>query len=225
MCTVPLQNAGKAAEELEFAVRERDFKGVIIGTHVNGKNLDDSSLHPFWRAAERLQTVIIIHPFFPMGAERLEAYYLAQVAGYTAETTVAAICLYAGGVLDRFPGLRIVLCHGGGFFPYQIGRLARAREVREDIQRNTRRMARDALKWFYYDSLVFDSRVLEWLVSEVGADHVMLGSDCPFAIGDPNPTRVVLEASLPAEAKEQILSRNALRLFGIDAESSSAAKA
>jgi aminocarboxymuconate-semialdehyde decarboxylase len=219
IATVPLQAGERAAEELDYAVAECGMVGVTIGTHVGGKNLDDPSLDAFWRAAERLKTPIIIHPFFPLGVERLGSYFMTHVVGLTAETTLAAMSLYCGGIIDRFPDLKIILCHGGGFFPYQVSRLDRARETREDIRKATKQMARDALGWFYYDTILFDPKILEFLISEAGADHVLLGSDCPFGIGDPHPTRIVADARLSAAEKDQILVGNALRLFPIDAGS------
>ena len=215
IATVPLQSGERAAEELEFAVKECGMLGVTIGTHVNGKNLDDPSLRPFWRMAEKLKTPIIIHPFFPLGVERLGSYFLTHIVGLTAETTLAAASLYCGGVIDQFPDLKIVLCHGGGFFPYQVGRLERGREIRDDIKKATRRMAREALGWFYYDTILFDPKILEFLISEAGADHVLLGSDCPFGIGDPDPTRIVSQTGIAGSDKEMILSGNALQLFQI----------
>jgi aminocarboxymuconate-semialdehyde decarboxylase len=221
IATVPLQSGEKAAEELEHAVTRYSMAGVTIGTHVNGKNLDDPALHPFWQAAEKLRSPIIIHPFFPLGIQRLGSYFMTHVVGLTAETTLAAMSLYCGGVIDRFPDLKIILCHGGGFFPYQVGRLDRARETRDDIKKATRRPARDLLRWFYYDTILFDPKILEFLISEAGADHVLLGSDCPFGIGDPQPARIVEEARLSPAEKEQILSGNAFRLFNMKAEASS----
>jgi aminocarboxymuconate-semialdehyde decarboxylase len=217
IATVPLQSGERAAEELEFAVKECGMAGVTIGTHINGKNLDERSLDPFWRTAEKLKTPIIIHPFFPLGVERLGAYFLTHIVGLPAETTLAAASLYCGGVIDRFPDLRIVLCHGGGFFPYQVGRLDRGREVRDDIKKATRRVARETLAWFYYDTILFDPKILEFLISEAGADHVLLGSDCPFGIGDPHPTRIVAEARISAVERDMILIGNATRLFQLKA--------
>lgn len=216
IATVPLQSGEKAAEELEFAIQECGLVGVTIGTHVNGKNLDDPSLRPFWRAAEKLKRPIIIHPFFPLGVQRLGSYFFTHIVGLPAETTLAAASLYCGGVIDQFPDLKIILCHGGGFLPYQFGRLERGREIRDDIKKATRRMARDALSWFYYDTILFDPRVLEFLIAEAGADHVLMGSDCPFGIGDPQPARIVQEARISPAERDQILSQNAVRLFEIE---------
>lgn len=216
--TVPLQDGARAAEELEFALKECGLNGVIIGSNIQGKNLDDPSLRPFWKAAEKLKSPIILHPCNPLGLERLGSYFLTHLVGLLADTTVAAACLYFGGVIDRFPDLKIILCHGGGFLPYQLGRLTRGREIREDLQKATRMLGRDVVAWFYYDTIVFDPKILEFLVSEAGADHVLLGSDCPFGIGDPHPTRVVEQAGLSADQRERIFSHNALRLFGINAQ-------
>jgi aminocarboxymuconate-semialdehyde decarboxylase len=217
IATVPLQAPERAAEELELAVTECGLKGVTIGTHVNGRNLDDPSLRPFWRAAERLKTPIVVHPFFPLGAERLGSYFFTHIVGLPAETTLAAASLYCGGVLDAFPDLRVILCHGGGFFPYQFGRLGRGREIRDDIRSATRKLAREALGWFYYDTVLFEPAVLEFLVAEAGSDHVLLGSDCPFGIGDPDPVRIVAAARISEHDRERILSANAERLFGLAA--------
>ena len=215
IATVPLQSGERAADELEFAAKECGMVGVTIGTHVNGKNLDDPALRPFWRMAEKLKTPIIMHPFFPLGVERLGSYFLTHIVGLTTETTLAAASLYCGGVIDQFPDLKIILCHGGGFFPYQVGRLERGREIRDDIKKATRLMAREALSWFYYDTILFDPKILDFLISEAGADHVLLGSDCPFGIGDPDPTRIVEAAQLSPAQTEQILTGNARRLFQI----------
>jgi len=219
IATVPLQAGERAAEELEFAVQQCGMVGVTIGTHVQGKNLDDPTLRPFWQKAETLKVPIIIHPFFPLGIQRLGSYFMTHIVGLTAETTLAAMSLYCGGVIDHYPGLKIILCHGGGFFPYQVGRLARARETRDDIKKATKKMPRDLISWFYYDTILFDSRILEFLISEAGAEHVLLGSDCPFGIGDPEPTRIIEDTRLSAAEKDQILSGNALRLFQIDSKS------
>ena len=118
--TVPLQDGARAAEELEFAVKECGLNGAMIGSNIDGANLDNPSLDPFWKTAERLQVPLIIHPLNPLGIERLGTYFLTHIVGLLADTTVGVACLYFGGVLDRFPDLKIILCHGGGFLPVPV---------------------------------------------------------------------------------------------------------
>ncbi len=213
--TVPLQDGARAAEELEYAVGECGLTGAMIGSNIDGANLDDPGLDPFWKSAERLKVPLIIHPLNPLGIDRLGKYFLTHVVGLLADTTVAVACLYFSGVLDRFPDLRIILCHGGGFLPYQFGRMTRGREIQPDIRKNTALMGADVLRWFYYDTIVFEPDVLEFLVAEAGADHVLLGSDCPFGIGDPRPLEIVEKIRLSRTERDKILGGNAERLFGM----------
>lgn len=214
--TVPLQHGARAAEELEFAVTECGLTGAMIGSNIHGRNLDDPGLDPFWKTAERLGTPLILHPLNPLGIERLGKYFLTHVVGLLADTTVAVAALYFSGVLDRFPGLKIILCHGGGFLPYQFGRMTRGREIQPEIQKATALMGRDVLRWFYYDTIVFEPDVLEFLLAEVGADHVLLGSDCPFGIGDPNPAAIIDKVKLAPGDKAKVYGTNAASLFGLD---------
>ena len=212
--TVPLQDGARAADELEFAVKECGLMGAMIGSNIDGANLDDPGLDAFWKTAERLRAPLIIHPLNPLGIERLGKYFLTHVVGLLADTTVAVASLYFSGVLDRFPDLKIILCHGGGFLPYQFGRMTRGREIQPDIQKTTALMGRDVLRWFYYDTIVFEPDVLEFLIAEAGADHVLMGSDCPFGIGDPRPLDIIEKIRIDPADKAKILGGNAERLFG-----------
>ena len=214
--TVPLQDGARAAEELEYAVKECGLMGAMIGSNIDGANLDDPGLDPFWKTAEVMQVPLIIHPLNPLGIERLGKYFLTHIVGLLADTTVGVASMYFSGVLDRFPDLKIILCHGGGFLPYQFGRMTRGREIQPEIQKNTALMGRDVLRWFYYDTIVFEPDVLEFLIAEVGADHVLLGSDCPFGIGDPRPLDIIDRIRLDQADKDKILGGNAERLFGTD---------
>ena len=188
--------------------------GAMIGPSIGSANLDDPGLDPFWKAAERMQVPLIIHPLNPLGIERLGKYFLTHIVGLLADTTVGVASMYFSGVLDRFPDLKIILCHGGGFLPYQFGRMNRGREIQPDIQKTTALMGRDVLRWFYYDTIVFEPDVLEFLIAEAGADHVLLGSDCPFGIGDPRPLDIIEKIRIDPADKASILGGNAERLFG-----------
>ncbi len=172
-------------------------------------------LDPFWEAAVRLRVPVILHPWHVAGEERMHRHGMIRLVGYPTDTTLAAGALVFGGIADRFPDLRIVLVHAGGFYPYQAGRLQRAQTLQPDPKPAT--SAIDALRWFHYDTITHLPQALSYLVSLVGADRVVLGSDAPFDIADPAPVASVRSAGLSAPATAAILESNAAALFGIPA--------
>ena len=131
---VPLQEPQLAADELKRSMTQLGLRGAMIGTNVNGRNLDDPALEPFWAAAETLGAFIFVHPSAGAGAERLTSYYLRNMVGLPFETTIAGASLVFGGVLERYPRLKICLAHGGGFVPYQAGRFQHGWEVRAEAK-------------------------------------------------------------------------------------------
>jgi len=214
LANVPLQDGDRAAEELEFAVSSLGMRGAMIAPHVLDKPLDDRSLDPLWRTAEREGAVIMVHPYAPNLGFRTNRYYLNNLLANPFDTTVAACCLIFGGVVDRFPDLRVLLVHGGGFLPYQIGRIECGFQAVHSLQTNVARAPREYLTWFHYDTMLLDSRAVQFLVDSVGSQHVSLGSDAPFPISDANPVQTVRQARLGAEAEDRVLRRNAQALFG-----------
>jgi aminocarboxymuconate-semialdehyde decarboxylase len=158
----------------------------------------------------------MLHPFLLEAVERFGRHYLHNLVGYPFETTLAASSLILGGTLDRFPGLEVVLVHGGGLLPYHVGRLDRGHATRPECRADGAGLPSGYLRRFHYDTLVQFPPALAYLVGVVGADRVLLGSDHPFWLGDPRPARVVREAGLPAAAQAAILGDNAARLFRLD---------
>ena len=215
LATVPLQDGVRAAEELVHAVQALGLRGAQIGTNVLGKGLDEAGLDPLWKAAVELRVPIVLHPWHVAGEERMHRHGMIRLVGYPADTTLAAGTLIFGGVADRFPDLHIVLAHAGGFYPYQAGRFQRAWTVQPDARPAT--SALDALRWFHYDTITHLPQALGYLVSLVGADRVVLGSDAPFDVRDPAPVATVRSAGLAAPATEAILESNAVDLFRIPA--------
>ncbi len=134
IATLPMQAPDKAADELRRAVRVLGLRGAMIGSHVQGRNLDDPALEPLWAAAAELDVVLMIHPVKPAGADRIKSYYLVNLVGNPLDTTIAAACLVFGGVMERHPKLKILLVHGGGFVPYQAGRFVHGWKVRGEPQ-------------------------------------------------------------------------------------------
>jgi aminocarboxymuconate-semialdehyde decarboxylase len=209
MAAVPLQAPELAANELRHAIEELGMVAVEVATSVVDSELDDPGLDPFWAAAQDLDVVVLIHPYASLGNERLGSYFLSNIVGNPAEETVAAAHLIYGGVLERFPDLKVCLTHGGGFLPYQIGRQDRGFESRSDVTgKKLSSPPSSFLKRFYYDTVVHDPDALRFLVERVGSDRVVLGSDYPFPMGDPDPVGTVKAASLDNDVVAAILSGN-----------------
>ena len=213
LATVPLQDPALAAEELRFAVGSLGLRGAMIDPNALGRPLGDTAFDPLWKAAADLGAPVILHPFLLEAVERFGRHYLHNLVGYPLETTLAAASLIFGGVLDRFPALEVVLVHGGGFLPYHVGRFDRGHATRPEARADGAALPSGYLRRFHYDSLVQFPPALAYLVSVVGEDRVLLGSDHPFWLGDPEPTQLVRAAGLSETAQTAILGGNASRLF------------
>lgn len=213
LATVPLQDAATAAAELRVAVRDLGLHGAMVDPNALGRPLGDGAFDPFWRAAADLAAPVVLHPFLLEAVERFGRHYLHNLVGYPFETTLAAASLILGGTLDRFPGLSVVLVHGGGFLPYHIGRFDRAHETRPEARVNDAGLPSRYLRRFLYDTLVQRPEALRYLVQLVGHDRVMLGSDHPFWMGDPDPLRVVRDADLDPATRAAIFGENAAQIF------------
>lgn len=215
MATVPMQDAGKAAEELERAVKRLGLRGVQIGSNVNGRYFDDPGFDPFWEAAQALDALIFVHPTNGVGSERMKDHYLFNLIGNPAETSLAfAKCIF-GGVLDRFPRLKFCLAHAGGFLPYTWGRLDRGYQAVVACQGKISRPPGEYIRLFYFDTIAHSRMALEYLVQNFGADHVLSGSDYPFDMGDPEPCATVSDLKIDAKDKEKIAGGNAASLLDI----------
>jgi aminocarboxymuconate-semialdehyde decarboxylase len=213
LAAVPLQSPELAADELRVAVLSLGLKGAMIDPNALGRPLGDRAFDPFWRTAAELRAPVVLHPFLLEAVERFGRHYLHNLVGYPFETTLAAGSLILGGTLDRFPELEIVLVHGGGFLPYHVGRFDRGHAGRPEARVDGAGHPSGYLRRFHYDTLVQFAPALAYLVSVVGPDRVMLGSDHPFWLGDPEPLRIVREARVGAQAETAILGDNATRLF------------
>ena len=216
LATVPLQEPKLAADELRFAVTSLGLRGAMIDPNALGRSLGDRAFDPFWKAAAELGAPVILHPFRLEAVERFGRHYLHNLVGYPFETTLAAGGLIFGGTLDRFPPLEVVLVHGGGFLPYHVGRFDRGHVTRPEARADGAALPSGYLRRFYYDTLVQFPPALAYLVGLVGEDRVLLGSDHPFWLGDPEPVRIVREAGLPDAAQVAILGDNAARIFHLD---------
>ncbi len=216
--TIPMQAPDLACAELERCVGELGLRGVQIGSHVESWNLDEPALFPIFETAARLGAAVFVHPWDMMGTAEMPKYWLPWLVGMPAETARAACCLAMGGVLDRLPDLRIGLAHGGGAFPFTIGRIAHGHAVRPDLCAvDCETSPRDFLDRFVYDSLVHDADALRHLLRLVGADRVALGSDYPFPLGEHRPGELVRSMSdLDATTRDRVLGGTAMEFLGVE---------
>lgn len=212
---VPLQDVDISIKELERIMRA-GLKGVEIGAHVNGVYPGDVKFRPFWEACESLGALVFIHPVEGGGRAELKDYYMWNVIGNPMDTTIAAGHLILAGVMEAFPRLKILLAHGGGTLPYIHGRLDRGFKQRPEINKVLSKPPTEYLKQFYFDTITHDATVLRGLVDLVGADHVLLGSDYPFDMGNENPVELVRAAEFDAETESKILGGNASRLLNME---------
>ena len=214
LATVALQHPELAADQLRMAHTELGLRGVEISTSVAGKDLSDRDLDPFWATAEQLGSFVFIHPWGCSLGSRLAPAYLGNIVGQPAETTVALHHLVFGGVLDRFPGLRVCAAHGGGYFPHYLARADHAYQVRPE-SRTMDRPPSAYLDTLYFDSLVYTGDALSRLLSVTGAGHVLLGTDYPFDMGVTDPVDRIEALRLPAADRDAIAGGTAARLLGL----------
>jgi len=214
--TVPLQDPDLAIGELERCVRGLGLAGVEIGTHVNDWNLDRPELFPVFRRAEELGASVFVHPWDMMGKERMPKYWLPWLVGMPAEVSLAICSVLFGGVLERLPRLKLCFAHGGGAFPWTIGRIEHGFRARPDLCAVDNDVnPREYLGKFFVDSLVLDPDALRYLIRLVGAERVALGSDYPFPLGEQEPGSMIESmGDLSAETRDLLLSGSALEFLG-----------
>jgi aminocarboxymuconate-semialdehyde decarboxylase len=217
MGTIPMQHPDAAIDEMERIAREHEFRCIEIGTSIEGMQLAEPKFRPVLRRAQELKLFLFAHPYYVGSKSGLECYYLTNLIGNPLDTTIMLANLMYSGALDELDRLRICLAHGGGFTPYQIGRLVHGHKVRAETRQHTTTSPKDLLKRVYFDSLVFEPQALRYLIDFVGADHVCIGTDAPFDMADDHPLDTI--ASLPRlteHERHDLCCGTALRLLGED---------
>ncbi len=213
LASVPLQD-GKLAAQVLREVLAAGHKGVMIGTQPYGDsgNLDDPELDPFWEAASDLSAVIYIHPMFGCGDPRLLDYGLINAAGRGLDTTTAvARLLYAGHFL-KYPGMKVVLSHGGGALAFMLGRLQHNAAIHPGQFADPT----EGFRALYFDTVLSDPEALKFLAGKVDIDRLMMGSDYPFPIGDMTPCNIVHQSGFTEIDTSAILGGTAAKLFRLE---------
>jgi aminocarboxymuconate-semialdehyde decarboxylase len=212
LATLPLQAPGAAVAELVRSVEELGLAGAQIGTNCGPVALDARELEPVLGAADRLGVPLMLHPYYVGSKPGLEDYYLTNSIGNPLDTCVAAARLMHSGVFDRYPALRIVLVHAGGFLPYQLGRLDHAFAVRGEPKARTQRPPSSYLDRFWLDTITHSDASLEFLASLVGPGRIVLGTDLPFDMADARPLERLERAGVDPHA----LGETAAGLLGLE---------
>jgi len=214
--TVPLQDTAAAVAELRYLVQELGMRGIEIGTHVEGEEISSPRLEPFWAEVERLGVAVVIHTHGTTHAQRLQGHNFVNIIGHPIEATLAQAHLIFSGVLERYPALKILVVHGGGYLPAYPGRIDHGWRAREDISEGVVKPPGEYLRQFYFDTMVFEPEQLKFLVDRYGADHVLLGTDYPYDMGDDDPLATVGGvAGLSQDQIDLITGGNAARLLGL----------
>ncbi|MFG1681224.1 amidohydrolase family protein [Nonomuraea sp. NPDC049269] len=209
----PLQHPALMAQTLDHAL-DLGLKGVEISSHAPGRELSDPAYEPFWARAAESGAVVFLHPFGCTLDERLNRWYLSNIVGQPVENAVALSHLIFSGVLDRHPGLKLLAAHGGGYLPYYLGRSDHGWRERPDA-RGCAREPSSYLRLLHFDSLVHDPAVLRELVRAAGPQRVLLGSDFPFDMGEPDPLAALRAAGPDSTTFDAIRGGNAIRLFDL----------
>jgi aminocarboxymuconate-semialdehyde decarboxylase len=213
LATLPLQAPEEAAIEFERALSVHGLVGASIATRVSRDgSIDTGELDPIFAVANEHKVPVLLHPNDPPVAQ-LGDYELANAVGNPLDTTIAAARLILSGTMDRFPNLRIVLVHAGGFLPYQVGRLDRIFKVRPAAGANISRPPSSYLGRFWIDSITHSTHALAYLAQLVGPNRLVLGSDYPFDMQDPDPVAQVRDANLDPH----VLGETAVELFRLGA--------
>ena len=215
LTSLPWEYPDRALEELERSCANGAV-GVMVLANVQGRSLTDAFFAPIWAEIDRRGLPVLVHPTDPPGAELMDMtkFDLSWAVGFMFDTTLAVTRMIFEGFFDTHPNLKLIAAHGGGTLPYLVGRFEKGNEVEIPSRRQMQRKPADYLRHIYYDSITYSLGALQYLISVVGADRVMLGTDRPHMVHDTKGA-FANTAALPAEQMEAIRSGNARRVFNL----------
>jgi aminocarboxymuconate-semialdehyde decarboxylase len=213
--SLPWQHPELAVEELRRSV-DLGAAGVMVLANVAGSSLTDEVFIPVWREVDRRALPVLVHPAEPPGADLMDLgrYDLSWSVGFIFDTTLAITRMVFDAFLDRFPNVKLIVAHGGAALPYIVGRLEKGDQVELASRRRMTAHPTDYLHRLYYDCITYDLGALRYLISVVGADRVMFGTDWPHQVHDVAGS-LANTAALPADQRDAIRGGNAIGLFGL----------
>jgi aminocarboxymuconate-semialdehyde decarboxylase len=210
---LPMQDPVAAAAELRRCVREQNFVGGHVASNVRGVYLHADVFRPIFEAAIELDVPLFVHPADPAGRDRTREYELTVVAGYLFDNTINILKMICSGFLDRWPRLKLLCAHTGAFSLVLRARMQREVDTNRELSATLRHPVGDYLRRLYFDTICFEPDILRYAASVVPIEHLVMGSDAPFPLGEPDPVNFV-KKSLPPEAAAAILGANFERLIG-----------
>ena len=215
LATLPMLDPDLAIDELSRVSKLPGVRGVYMGTYIDGHDLDDPLFEPIFTKIEALDLPVFLHPLMPaVGGKRLQPYSFTNLVAFPLDTTIAACHLIFGGVLDRHPKLQVTLPHAGGVLPNLIGRLDHGWKVLPAAKKCAQTPSA-YLQRFTYDIITHSKPLMEYVISQVGVDRIMLGSDYCFEVGYDQPVKVVEELHLNSEQRKMILGGTAAKILKI----------
>lgn len=215
LATLPMLDPDLAVDELNRVSKLPGVRGVYMGTYIDGRDLDDPLFEPIFARIEALDLPVFLHPLMPaVGGKRLLPFSFTNLVAFPMDSTIAACHLIFGGVLDRHPNLQVTLPHAGGVLPNLIGRLDHGWKV-IPAAKQCAQTPSAYLRRFTYDMISHSKPFMEYVISQVGADRIMLGSDYCYNVGYTQPVQVVEELSLSSEQHKMILGGTAAKILKI----------
>ncbi|HYK94505.1 MAG TPA: amidohydrolase family protein [Candidatus Dormibacteraeota bacterium] len=213
--SLPWQFPARAVEELA-RTSDRGAAGVMVLANVAGRSLTEPFFEPIWAEIDRRALPVLVHPGEPPGTDLMDmgSFDLSWSVGFMFDTTLAITRMVFDGFLDRFPNLKLIVAHGGAALPYLVGRFEKGDEVELPSRRRMTAHPADYLRRMYYDCITYDLGALRYLISVVGADRVLFGTDWPHQVHDIAGS-LANTAALPPDQRDAIRGRNAIRLFGL----------
>jgi aminocarboxymuconate-semialdehyde decarboxylase len=213
---IPMQHAAASVAVMQRGVKELGLKGFRIATNIAGLELDNPGFEDIYAAAEELDAMIYTHPQGFTQPDRLADFNMANVVGNPLDSTLSVSHLIFGGVLERHPRLKVFISHGGGYFPFYLGRFDHAFEARAECRTHISKPPREYMKRLYFDTVVFKPEMVAYLAQSVGVEKIMMGTDRPYDMGENEPIALVDAVPGLSDAdRAAIKGGNAAALFGI----------
>ena len=216
--TIPMQSTKHALKELKRFKTDLNLQGIEIGSNINDLNLNEDQFSDIFSACEDLSLSVFIHPWQMMGMSKMKKYWLPWLVGMPAETTRAICSMIFGGVFDKFPKLRVAFAHGGGNFHHTLGRIEQGFMQRPDLCAiDNSSNPKNYIDKFYIDSLVHSKESLDFLIRNVGANQIALGTDYPFPLGETSPgSGIDLLKSISKQDRERLFYGTALEWLDLN---------